>query len=127
MNLVEIDIGQPPHKDGWNDNNGWLCSAVILPPYQAILSHNDVSYWFNLDQYNLGGRIAKASTEGQKLSKMIAEATSVAYVQKCITHWCLKRMTPEQLIRILNDTRDRAFVEGKNAVRRTLTHILTEE
>ena len=127
MQLVEIDIGKPLHKEGWNDNNGWQCSAVALSPYGAILSHNDVSYWFSLDEYNLGGRISKNCPEGQKLSKIIADEIPIAYLRKYILHWCLGRMDPKQFVGILDWVRDEAFKEGKNAVRRTLAHVLTEE
>lgn len=127
MNLVKIDIGKPVSKSGWNDNDGWLCTAVVLPPYGDILSHNSVSYWFSLDEYNIEGRIAKCSPEGEKLSKMIAEATSVPYVRKCVLHWCIKRLQPEQLIQILNYVREEAFREGKNAVRKSLAAVLEIE
>lgn len=127
MNLVEIDIGKPPHKEGYNDNDGWQCSAVTLALYGEILSHNDVSYWFSLDQYNIGGRIAKNSPEGQKLSKMIAVGTSIAYVQNYLVQWCLERMTPGQLIRILKWVSDESFKRGKNAVRQSLASLLEIE
>ena len=128
MNLVEIDIGQPPSTDGWSGNNGgWGCSAVILPPYQAVLSHNDVSYWFNLDQYNIGGRIAKDCPEGKQLTGYIKDGVSLLYIEKVITRWCVKSLKVEQFIRILNWVRDESFKEGKNAVRTSLAAVLEME
>jgi len=97
MNLVQIDIGKPPQgMEVCNNNDGWLCSAIILPPYGDLLSHNSVSYWFSLDEFNIEGRIAKDCPEGQELSKMIAEATNAPYIRKCILHWCIKRLQSEK-------------------------------
>jgi hypothetical protein len=127
MNLVEIDIGKPPHKDGYNDNDGWLCTAVIVNGYNDILSENSVSYWFDLDQYNIGGRIAKDSPEGKQLSRIIADKTSVEYTKKTIFGWCLKRLQMEEFTRIFDWVRDEAFKEGKNAVRKSLALVIEIE
>ena len=125
--LVEIDIGKPPHREGWNDNNGWGCSAVILPPYEAVLSHNDVSYWFELDLYNIGGRIAKDCPEGKQLTGDIKDGVSLLYLEKVITKWCVERLTSSQLIRLMGWARDDGFKAGKNAVRQSLAAVLEIE
>jgi hypothetical protein len=127
MKLVEIDIGQPPHKDGWNDNDGWLCSAVILPPYGEVLSHNDVSYWFNLDLYNIGGRIAKDCPEGKQLTGYIKDGVSLPYLEKVITRWCVKILKVEQFLRLMGWARGDGFKAGKNTVRRDLAAVLEIE
>jgi hypothetical protein len=127
MKLVEIDIGQPPHKDGWNYNNGWGCSAVILIPYDAILSHNDVSYWFNLDLYNIGGRIAKDCPEGKQVTQYVKDGVSLLYLEKVITRWCVKSLTSAQFIRLMGWARGDGFKAGKNAVRTALASVLEIE
>ena len=128
MKLVEIDIGQPPRDPrGFNDNNGWLCSAVILPPYGEYLSHNSVSYWYNLDQYNIGGRIAKNSPEGEQLTRLIKDKACVEYVEKSLVIAVLKRLRPGQFVKILEWVRKEAAKEGRNTVRRNLAAILDEE
>ena len=126
MKLVEIDIGKPVRKDGWNDNDGWLFSAVIVLGYD-FLSENSVSYWFNLDAYNIGGRIAKDDPLGKQLTGYIKDGVSLLYLEKVITMWCLKRLKPEQFLRILNWVRDESFKEGKNAVRTSLAAVLEVE
>lgn len=87
MNLIRIDIGKPVSKSVGNDNDGWLCTAIVLPPYGDVLSHNSVSYWFSLDEFNISGRIAKDCPEGLQLSTMIASETNVPYVRKRVLHW----------------------------------------
>jgi|ERR1035441_795490 hypothetical protein len=127
MNLVQIDIGKPPHKEGYNDNDGWQCCAVVLSPYDAILSHNDVSYWFNLDQYEIGGRIAKDCPSGLKITRGIYNNISFLQMEKLLMALILPHIKPHQFEEILKHVENSAFLRGKNAVRESLASVLEME
>jgi hypothetical protein len=84
-------------------------------------------YWFNLDLYNIGGRIAKDCPEGKQLTGYIKDGVSLLYLEKVITRWCIKSLNPSQFIRLMGWARDDGFKAGKNAVRQSLAAVLEIE
>ena len=127
MNLVRIDIGKPPAREGYNDNDGWLCTAICHPTYHPCISENSVSFWCNIDQYGIDVRITRASPEGQKIERGIRNNISLLQMEKLLLALTLPHIKPHQFERILEQTAQDAFTRGKNAVRRELSVILTEE
>lgn len=127
MNVCRIDIGKPPKQDGYNDNDGWLCTAICHPTYHPCLSQNDVSFWCNLDRYNIDIRIGRQSPEGQKIERGIRNNISLLQMEKLLLALALPHIKPHEFDRIIEHVESDAFIRGKNAVRKSLSVILTEE
>ena len=127
MSICRIDIGKPPHKEGYNDNDGWLCTAVCHPTYHPCLSQNDVSFWCNIDKYGIDVRIGRQSPEGQKIERGIKNNISLLQMEKLLVALTLPHIKPHQFEQIAEQIESDAFTRGKNAVRKSLAAVLEIE
>lgn len=130
MNLVKIDIGKPSPRNppGWgNDNDGWLCTAIVNQTYKPVLSENSVSFWCYLDKYGIDLRIARQSPEGQKVERGIRVNISLLQMEKLLLALVLPYMKPHQFEQIVEQVEQDAFIRGKNAVRQSLAAVLKIE
>ena len=101
---------------------------IEVPFYRECLSETSFDYFFHLDAYYLSGCISKNSPEGIQLSQLIATYSHSANVHSLIVRWCLKYMTNQDFLRIVDyvrkDTFDDAYKKGGDDVRRTLSEML---
>lgn len=87
------------------------CTAVNIIGYN--LSHNDVEYWWNSSEYDIGGKIHKSSDVGQTLNRMIADRTFPDEVEEFILQAALTVMTPNAVARVLENVKTKAFAAGR--------------
>ena len=127
MNICRIDIGQPPRNTGTNDNDGWLCTAIVNQTYRPCVSENSAAFWCYLDRYGIDLRIARQSPEGQKIERGIRNNISLLQMEKLLLAFALPHIKPHQFEQIVVQVETDAFIRGKNAVRESLSAILTKE
>ena len=127
MNACRIDIGKPPSREGYNDNDGWLCCAVVVPESREYVSHNDVSYWCSLDCYGIDLRIGKQSHYGIKLTKAIKDGAAPGQIKHILLAAAIAFMKPVQFVDILDQVKRDAKREARNALRESLADLLSLE
>jgi hypothetical protein len=127
MRTCEIEIGRPPAREGYNDNNGWGCSAIVNHTYPSCISENNVSFWCSLDKYGIDVKIGRQSPEGQKIERGIRNNISLLQMETLLLALTLPHITPHQFERIAEEIEREAFTRGKNAVRQSLSAVLEIE
>jgi hypothetical protein len=125
MNACEIEIGRPESTNQYgNDNNGWLCTAIVVPQYREYLSENSVSYWCSVNCYGIDLKIGKQSHYGLKITKAIQDKASPGQIKHLLLAAALEHMKPVQFVDVLNQVRRDAIEEGRNEIRQGMLNLL---
>lgn len=104
-----------------------LCSAtkvfeIDFNPHS--IAQNSLSYWISLHDPNIGMKVYKDTKEGMHITKLIFEKCSAETLYLYLFGLAMKRMAPERMIKILQDSVAEAEKEGYNSAKEELRNWL---
>lgn len=88
-----------------------ICTSVKIPGYN--LSENSHEYWWNSNQYHLGGKINKFAKAGVAISNMLATNIDPDVLENHLLRLALSELTPDTIAKLLNTIRETAYQEGR--------------
>ena len=124
MNACELEIGRPKSQGLDDYNNGWLCSANVVPAYKEYLYENSVGYWCSLRDYDIELKVAKNCPSGEKITRGIQQQVAPSTMLDILLSISIPYLDVIKFIDIIAFVRAKACNDGQNSLRTALQELL---